>query len=497
MTGPTHDDPGNALPVPQEPKVDSKSKQRPLWLNVTLFSAAVAAAVCTYLFLPEDLPVPEGFVSDQPARLMAAIFALALVLWVTEAIPLFATSLLVIMCEAWLIATAGETLDARYTIVLAAFSSPIIWIFLGGFILAKGIQREGLDVQMAAIMLRPFGSRPAMMMAGMMLITALFSMFMSNTATTAMMIILVAPILKQLSTADPFRKGIVLAIPFAANIGGVGTPIGTPPNAVAIGQLEKTQGIAIGFAEWMAVGVPLVLGTLALMWMALALLFRSEKKALHVALPQGFKLTRNAVIVYATFALTVALWLTGTFTGLPTAVVAVVPAALLTMTRIIGRSEFNSLEWDILMLIAGGIALGTGITSTGLDQWIVGVLPGDDVSMFVLVLAFCVLGVTLSTVMSNSVAANLLIPIALVVVAARPDVDNIDIAVLAIVTAVTTSFAMGLPISTPPNAIAYGSGEIGSRDMLLVGGICSVLATLFIVLTGPFTVGLILGLFGR
>lgn len=457
----------------------SKSKQRPLWLNMTLFGGALSAGAVVYFAMPAEMP-------EAPRR-MAALFAIAVVLWVTEAVPLFATSLMIIMGESWIIVRAVELgEDAQYTMVLNAFASPIIWIFLGGFILAKAVQREGLDVQMAALLLRPFGTRPVFVMAGFMAITAVFSMFMSNTATTAMMIVLVQPILAQLPEGERFRKGLVLSVPFAANIGGIGTPIGTPPNAIAIGQLEKVRGITISFAEWMAFALPLLFGALFVMWVTLILFYRPRTRHLHVALPKEFSLNRRAFTVYATFGLTVGLWLTGQWHGVPTAVVAVVPAALLTMTGLIGRREFNRLDWDILMLIAGGIALGTGITKTGLDAWIVQLLPGENVSFFALTAAFCVLAVIMSTVMSNSVAANLLIPIGLVAAATMPDLQAESLVVLI---AIASSFAMGLPISTPPNAIAYSTNQIAGRDIMVIGGLCSVAATALIIVSGPPVIG--------
>lgn len=447
--------------------------------NLLLVLCAAAAGALTWYLMPEAMA--------PGARYMAGLFAVALVLWVSEAIPLFATSLLIIMCESWIIVvTAPEGEAGEYTLVLNAFASPIIWIFLGGFILAKAVQREGLDVQMAGLLMRPFGSRPPMVLAGFMVITALFSMFMSNTATTAMMIVLVQPFLRTLPEGARFRTALLLAIPFAANIGGIGTPIGTPPNAVAIGQLEQMRGIHIGFADWMLFAIPLLLGALGALWITLLLVYRPDATPLAMPPSPAFKLTRKALIVYATFTVTVALWLSGTWHGIPTAVVAVLPAAILTMTGVIGRTEFNHLDWDVLMLIAGGIALGTGVTATGLDNWIVGLLPAGNVPLLLLAALFCVLAVGLSTVMSNSVAANLLIPVA---IAATMSLDNPTAGSLVVLIAITSSFAMSLPISTPPNAIAYSTNQLSSRDILFVGGLCSIVATTLIILTGPAVVG--------
>jgi sodium-dependent dicarboxylate transporter 2/3/5 len=461
----------------------SKSENRPAWLNVLLFALAIAAGTIAYCAAPQEL--------TEAQRRMMGIFIVALVLWVSESIPLFATSLLVIVSESWLIAMPGAS-DATidYTLFFGALSNPVIFIFLGGFILAKAVQQEKIDIQMAALLMRPFGTRPAGVLAGLMVITAVFSMFMSNTATTAMMIVLVQPLLAQIPEGDRFRRGLILAVPFAANIGGVGTPIGTPPNAIALAQLDQL-GFHIGFATWMACTVPLLIGALIVLWFILMAAYRPRVDLLRVEVPKTFHLSFKACTVYMTFAVTVLLWLTSALHGIPTAVVAGLPAAVLTATRVIGRRQFNRLEWDILVLIAGGIALGTGITSTNLDTWIISLLPDDSISFLWLSALSCIVVVCLSTVISNTVTTNLVLPIVLAI--ASISASSVQLQSFAIMLAVTSSFAMGLPISTPPNAIAYGSGQISSRDILVIGGITSCIATAFIIATGPWILALMLG----
>jgi sodium-dependent dicarboxylate transporter 2/3/5 len=452
-------------------------------IKLVLFLAALLLATLAYSGAPEDLG--EG------SRRMVFIFVFALVMWVTEAIPLFATSLFVIgMTSWWVSLPEAVSPNMAYTDVFHAFSSPVIFLFLGGFILASAVQKQKIDMQMAGLLLRAFGTRPAMVLFGVMAITAIFSMWMSNTATTAMMIVLIQPFLAQLPETERYRKGLILAIPFAANIGGVGTPIGTPPNAIALGQLAD-RGLHISFVQWMLFGVPLVLLALLAMWGALYVCFRPHRDTPALSIDQKFKLHRDAKVVYATFLVTVGLWLTSTWHGVPTAVVALLPAVLLTMTGIINKDDFNRLEWNILVLIAGGIALGDGMVSTGVDSWIVSRLPLEGTSIRVLGATLAATAMVLSTVMSHTVATNLLLPIGLA--AAAITGDNTDIQVVAILCAVLSSFAMGLPISTPPNAIAYSTGQISSRDMLLVGGLTSVLATLVVIVTGPFVIRIFLG----
>ena len=456
---------------------------RAMWLNMAFCLVALGIGGVTYWSMPAAM--------DEGARRMAAIFAVAVVLWITEAIPLFATSLCVIALEAWWIAIPKDLgMAMEYKVVFNSLSNPVIFLFLGGFILAKSVQKERIDIQMAALLLRAFGTRPWAVLGGIMLITAVFSMWMSNTATTAMMIIMVQPFLSRLPERDRFRKALILAVPFAANIGGIGTPIGTPPNAIAMAQLEDA-GLGISFFTWMAFALPLMIGALLVMWFFLLTLFRPKMERFEVMVDNEFKLTTHAFVVYSTFAVTVLLWLTGSWHGVPTAVVAIFPAAVLTVTQVISKEDFNRLEWNILVLIAGGIALGDGITSTGLDTWIVSALPTDGLSFFGMAALISVLAVIMSTVISNSVATMILLPIGLALATSMGS-TTVQTQVMAVMCAVMASFAMGLPISTPPNAIAYGTGQIENRDMLLVGGITGLAASVLVIFTGPTVISFIL-----
>jgi sodium-dependent dicarboxylate transporter 2/3/5 len=470
------------MPPTEDPA--SKAKERPVSINFALVVLALLLAVVTYFAMPPSM--------DEASRRMASIFVMALVLWVTEGIPLFATSLLVIISTAWWVAVPEHVAnDLDYKAVLDTLGCPIIFLFLGGFILAKAVHEHGIDKQMAALMLRPFGARPYGILAGVMVITAVFSMWMSNTATTAMMMAIVAPLAMQMDEGDPFRRGLVLAVPLAANVGGIGTPIGTPPNAIAMGALDEL-GLGISFFKWMTFAVPLVVISLVALWILILLVYRPKTKRFDISIDQEFNLTFEAGVVYCTFGITVLLWLSQPLHGVPNAVIAVVPAAVLTMTGIIGRRDFNRLEWDILVLIAGGIALGRGITGTHLDQWFVSHLPLENLSLGMIVAACTVLTVLMSTVISNTVAANIMVPMGLALVVASDNPGNGQI--IAVMIAIGASFAMGLPISTPPNAIAYGSGLISSRNIMFIGGLTSAVATIVIITSGPAIVGFILSL---
>jgi solute carrier family 13 (sodium-dependent dicarboxylate transporter), member 2/3/5 len=292
-----------------------------------------------------------------------------------------------------------------------------------------------------------------------------------------MMLTLTLPMLAQVPAGDPFRRMMVLAVPFAANIGGIGTPIASPPNAVALGFVQKA-GRTIPFLEWMLAAVPLMIGLLLAAWAILWCFFRPRLRELQRR-PDAEPLSRRGWFVVAVFAITVMLWMTDTWHGLPAAVVALLPAVAFTITGVLDHHDVNSVEWNILILIGGGIALGAGMQLTGLDKVLLGYLPVAGVSATVLVAMLAAVTVLLGTFMSNTATANLILPIGISSAAAF----GADVSVLmAFSIALAASMSMSLPISTPPNAMAYGTGEVSTRDMLLAGTCIAALGTLVVAL---------------
>lgn len=437
------------------------------------------STVATFLLLEQQ---------KQEIAFMLVIFLLAALLWVTEALPLFATALLVIGLEIILLANPGEwkgvgfSLGANpsYREILSPFADPILILFLGGFILARAAVKEGVDKALASTILKVFGDKPNMVILGMMLITAGFSMFMSNTATTAMMITLVSPLFLNLQEDDPLRKGLVLSVPVAANIGGMGTPIGSPPNAVAIGFL-RTEGIDISFLNWMIIGVPLVFILLFIAWILITRMFRSPDLTVRLQTKKR-QIKGRGWFVITIFSMTILLWMTDSLHGLPSAVTALFPVIVFTSTSIIDRQDYNNLEWHILALIAGGIALGLGMKLSGLDVMIVQLIPTESSFIFVLLVLATVL---LSIFMSNTAAANLLIPLGITLATLAFGIGEVQVVYYGLSIALASSAAMALPISTPPNAIAYAQGTLVSKDFIRVGGLISLAAVLLIGLFGP------------
>ena len=417
-----------------------------------------------------------------------SVFLLAIVLWVTEAIPLHATAALIILLEILLISDqALSALPAgfeapAFSTFFAALAHPVLMLFLGGFFLADGAAKFRLDKNMARVLLRPFGDSPRRIMLGLMLITAMFSMFMSNTATTATLLAVVLPVIATLEPGDRLRTGLALAIPVAANIGGIGTPVGTPPNAIAVGSLADA-GISISFVQWMVMAVPIMLVILLIAWYVLVRLFPAQQKVLKLKIDATFDTSLPAKVFYATFALTVGLWMTEPLHGISSYIVGFLPVVILLSTRVFSTRDLQSIQWHVLWLVAGGIALGIGVNASGLDLWLVGLVRWESIGPALLILTLAVVALLLSTFISNSAAANLLIPIGLSL--ALSDAVAAQPALAAFFIAVGSSLAMALPVSTPPNAIAFSTGAVTTRDMAVAGSIIGVVGLVLYVFVAP------------
>jgi solute carrier family 13 (sodium-dependent dicarboxylate transporter), member 2/3/5 len=433
---------------------------RPTRLQAT---GLAVGALAFLTVLAVDLPGLEP-----AAQRMLAIFLLAIVLWITEAIPLVATAVLVILLQVLLLTEQAlvplpeAPLGAAE--VFATLADPVIVLFLGGFLIADGAARFDLDRNLAAVLLRPFvAGGPRRTVLGLMLITALLSMFVSNTATTATMFAVVLPVLAALPPGRA-RTGLALAIPFAANIGGIGTPVGTPPNAIALGQLSS-RGITVSFLDWMLLTVPLMVVILLGAWWLLTRRFIPRDTTLEIDLQPRFNRSPAALIFTGVAALTVLLWLTEPLHGLASSTVGFIPVVLLLATGVLGAKDLQGLQWHVLWLVAGGIALGAGIGASGLDRWLLELVAWDRLPGVLLLALLVLAGLALSSVISSSAAANLLVPLALSLATGL----TLDPVLVAVLVALGCALAMPLPISTPPNAIAYATGEVPQNAMITTG----------------------------
>ncbi|ETJ03004.1 MAG: DASS family divalent anion:sodium (Na+) symporter [Actinomyces urogenitalis DORA_12] len=321
-----------------------------------------------------------------------------------------------------------------------------------------------------------------------MIITALLSMFMSNTATTATMFAVVIPVLGALPAGRP-RAGLALSIPVAANVGGIGTPVGTPPNAIALGALAE-QGYHISFGSWMVMAIPLMLVILFGAWLLIAVMFIPAGLGIELEMKANWHTDRKAVTFYVIAACTILLWMTEALHGMSANVVGFLAVVALLVTKVMGGEDLGKLSWPVLWLVAGGIALGDGVGKTGLDAWILGLFDWNSMPAVVVIIVMGVLGLAMSNVISHSAASNLLIPLAM---GLATGIDGMDPVTIAVILALACSLGMSLPISTPPNAIAYATGEVMMADMAKVGIIVGVVGTALLVLVMP-TVWSALGL---
>jgi solute carrier family 13 (sodium-dependent dicarboxylate transporter), member 2/3/5 len=430
---------------------------------------------------------------------LLAIFMMAVMMWVLEPIPVFATSVLVIMLELLLVSDKGLAFlmtpevenfgkVLSYKSIMHSFSEPIILLFLGGFFLAAAATKYRLDLNLARVLLRPFGEKPANVMLGLMGVTAIFSMFMSNTATTAMMLALLVPILKTMPLDDKGRITFALAIPFAANIGGIGTPIGTPPNAVA--QKYLTGENAIAFADWMVFSVPYVVVMLLLTWIMLCRFFPISIPAIKVDINSRWQKGPQAFTVYTVFGLTIFLWIFAGLLGLglTSHIIAMLPVTVFCATRIITPKDLKQMDWDVLWLVAGGLALGSGLKATGLSKSLVEVIPFDSMSGVMIIAVGASVAMAMSTFMSNTATAALILPIMAALGTGLPELAAMGgTQMIVIACTFACSMAMAMPISTPPNALAYATGFLSTKDMgkagIFVGivGLCLSFVMLFIM----------------
>ena len=451
------------------------------YIKVTLISL-VALAIA---MLPTEVFGVEGLNPIQ--QRVIAIFVWAACMWIVEAVPAWTTSLLIIVIMlltvsdsaiAPLISGYDKSDLMSYKVIMNTFANPTVMLFMGGFILALVASKSGVDVSMARAMLKPFGSKPSVLLFGFMLVTAVFSMFVSNTATAAMMLTFLAPVLRQLPPTEKGTAALALAIPIGANIGGLATPIGTPPNGIALQYINGELGLGVDFGEWMMVMTPLMLLILVLSWVLLRFSYPFTAKKVNMHIMGGAKKGWRTYVIYGTLAVTILLWMFEKVTGINSYVVALFPIGVFAITRIIKSSDLKDIDWACLWMVAGGFALGEGMSKTGLADNLVKAIPFDSWPAIVVLIGGGLICWLLSQFISNSAATALMVPILVAVGKGieGPLGDYGGIGTLLVAVAMAASFAMSLPISTPPNAIAYSTGLIKTKQMFVTGMIVGVVS---------------------
>lgn len=421
---------------------------------------------------------------DAQGGRMLGIFLAAILLWVTEAIPLVATSMGVILAEVLLVSSdailpvpEGSATAADY---FGALASPVIILFLGGFMIADGAGKFDVGRAMSARLLRPLAGRPRLTVLGIMAITALLGMIMSNTATTATMFAVMIPVIRALP--DPrARTGVALAIPVAASVGGMATPVGTPPNAIALGVLQQS-GIRLTFLDWVLLSLPLVLVLLAVAWVYICALYIPSSTHFEIDTSSRFQTSRKALAFYVVALGTITLWMTEPLHGIASSTVGLIAVVLLLSLRIMDGEDVKSLDWPVLWLVAGGIALGAGVGHTGLDRWIIALVDWDAIPVLLVLLVLAGLAWTISNFVSSTAAANLLVPMGVGIAANVPH----SAGEVALVLAQACSLGMCLPISTPPNAIAHATGAVRTGAMVRIGLLVGVVGLLLLSFVAPW-----------
>lgn len=421
--------------------------------------------------------------------------------WVTEAIPIYVTALLPLVIFPLLNVTAlGKT--------SMFYADRIVFLLLGGFFLAGAIERSNLHQRFAFNILKIFGTNPKRIVAAFIIITGGLSAWMSNTATTAMMLPIAIAVIGSINTPEKGRFGVclMLSVAYAASIGGIATLIGTSPNAIFASLSKSLVDVDVSFGEWMLVGIPVSAISLLIMWLYMVnfgvkignISISGERDLIIKKLSELGNMTRDEKIVASVFAITVVAWITrglvwGKFFPLvddsTIAIMAAISLFLLPSSknkRLLGWETAMRIPWGVLLLIGGGLALAGGFTITGLDEWMsrqLTFLVGWHYLLIILVLVSVVI---FAEFLSNTATAALLIPVA---AALAPSLGISPLLLMAPV-AVAASYGFILPSSTPANAIVLSSGYVTAKKMARVGlplnliaiGVVTILTALFVPL---------------
>lgn len=448
--------------------------------------AATNVIACAIALAGALLPPQAGLSAE--AQAAAGIGILMAVLWVNEAIPLAVTALLPLA----LFPLAGV---ASIGDLSASYANPVIFLFLGGFMIAKAIEKWGLHRRLAfAILARTHGD-PKRIVLSVMVATAFLSLWISNTASTMVAAPIAASIAALRPQEDGFGTALMLGVAYAATIGGMGSLIGTPPNALFAAYMEDAYGIVIGFAEWMLVGLPVVIVLLPLTWIFLTRLsFTIGTAPIEVEIPESGPLSAGQKRLAIVAALTAAGWMLRPLLaemapglGLSDAGIAMTGALALFVIsagdeargRLLDWGTAASLRWDVLILFGGGLSLAAAIERTGLAAWIGQQAQGlEGLPTFWILLVMALIIVYLGELASNTAMAAIFLPVA----GAAAVGIGADPLTFALPVAMAASIGFMLPVATPPNAIVFANPMVTRPDMLRAGapldliGICVALA---------------------
>ena len=451
--------------------IDSGTKVKKPVLKF-LVSLAVAIGMVFLLRQPE-------FTDSQLYVIFLLFFAIGL--WITEAIPAFAVSLFIIAFLVFAMGnehfnSAPENIEKYVT----TFSSGVIWLMLGGFFLALAMKKTKLDERFFQFAVRISGTNPRNLLFGLMMTTMFTSMVMSSAAATAMVVAAITPLLTSLGKKSGVTKALLLGVPLSAMVGGMGTIIGTPANAIAVGQLANI-GISISFLDWMMFAIPVAIVLTVVSGFILMKIFLKDNTPIRPELieskpiEQTHKMKINRRIVISILVVTILLWVTSSNLGITVASVTAVPLVFLTLTGVISGNDVRSLPWETLLLVAGGLSLGVALQQTGLLNFYSAKIVQFGLNPMTIVFILACLAMVIANFMSASAIVSVLIPVAFAIL---PGLQK----EVAIILALVTSTGIFLPVSDIPTAIAYSTGFLDQKDFRIGGLVTGLLGPLLIIL---------------
>ncbi|MDO4928057.1 MAG: SLC13 family permease [Corynebacterium sp.] len=517
----THESSSHALA--EDAEVRDEKERRNQYIGLL---GGLLLAVVVYLIFPESAVEtvreldPDTEFSYHAMRVTAAVAVLMGAWWMTEAIPLAATAMvpLVVFPFAQVI-PIGE--------IAAPYASPTIYLFMGGFILALGMQRWNLHRRLALNVVLLVGTKPKQLIAGFMIATGFLSMWVSNTATAVVMLPIGVSVLQLtaetvggMAKQKKFATGLMLAIAYSASIGSLGTIIGTPPNALLVAYMAENHDIQIGFGRWMMVGVPLAAIFMVIAWFVLVNVFKPEideipggRELIREELDKMGKMGTGEKLTGIVFGLAAVSWVfvplvleqTGWDVQIADAAIGIAAALLLfalpagraTHIRLMDWKTANELPWDVLLLFGGGLALSKMFSDSGLSLWIGELARGFEVLPLILLIgAIAVLVLLLTEFTSNTATAATFLPImaGVAIGMGLNAAGDENILLLTIPVALSCTCAFMLPVATPPNAIAYGSGMVKIGDMVKGGVWLNIIAVILVTLVTYFLAVPIFGL---
>ena len=466
-----------------------------------LFPSNAVEAVLESPGAKDDVEYTQGAL-----RAVAAVTILMGVWWMTEAIPLAATALLPLVI--FPLAGVGSIKD-----VGAPYASSTIFLFMGGFLIALALQRWNLHRRMALFVVKVVGTSPKQLILGFMLATGFLSMWVSNTATAVVMLPIGISVLSLTADAvggmhnqKKFATALILGIAYSASIGSLGTLIGTPPNALLAGYMKESHDIVLGFGKWMMVGMPLAFIFLFIAWFMLITVFKPEmdkipggRELIDSEIEKlgpwtGPQVMTGIIFLGAALAWVIIPFFTGKESNYDDAIVGIaaglllfiIPADTKTGVRLLDWKTANEMPWDVLLLFGGGLSLSSMFNKSGLSLWIGEMAKGlGGLPIILLIGAVALLVLFLTEITSNTATAATFLPImgGVAVGIGLTENGDINVLLLTIPVALAATCAFMLPVATPPNAIAYGSGYVKIGDMIKGGVGLNLIGCVLITIT--------------